>query len=198
MKNRLVWTAMMCLCLSTVELIAQDDSVQSNTNDYSIRGVLGGGYSRDVSLFEDVANDLTLNRNQFSVFGRFLWQPGNLLSGGFEVSYMNFYSVKSDLGGQAVRTAVPIYMVFQMSAWEQVDFTVGYGIAILSSVITGGTGSTIESSTISTSVYGSAAYRYPLSDKLDIGGEVRYSIFDHLDDKTLAVSILFSYTFSEY
>ena len=178
---------------------AQTDTAAKEEVLYSTSILLGGGYSRDVSDFSGTTTtDLDLNRNQFSVFARFLWKPGNLLTGGIEVGYMNFYSVTGPMGGKSVRTAVPIYFVFSMSPIERLDLTIGYGFGLLSSVVTGPGIDVIESSTFSNAVLGAASYRVPVSKDLEIGGEVRYTRFDKLGDNAVAVSVILRYALFEY
>ena len=106
------------LVATSLSVLAQTDGdvIAPETKLYTVTGFLIGGYVRDISGLEDTQNDLTINRNQFSVAGRVMWHPGNLLSGGLEGGYMNFYSLKNDSGGLAVRSAVPLYMVFSMTA----------------------------------------------------------------------------------
>lgn len=189
------------LIVGSLSLSAQTDEVEPRTDarTYSLTGFLIGGYVRDISGLEDTQNDLSINRNQFSVAGRIMWHPGNLLSGGIEGGYMNFYSLKNDEGGLAVRSAVPLYMVFSMTAWDRVDFGLGYGLGILSSTISSETtGNSVVSGTVSTAWFLSAGYRAPISDRFSIGGEVRYSNLDKLDDKTLSASAVLSYRLLDY
>ena len=197
MNRLLMLISLLCMC---VPVAAQDNDSTgaSEERSYTFTGQLIGGYVRDLTEFEDTRNDLDVNRNQFSVAARFLWRPGNLLSGGMEIGYMNFYSVSNDSGGKAVRSVVPMYLVFSMTAWDRVDFGLGYGIGILSSDISGRSGDPIVSSTISTAWFLSAGYRHPINDRLSIGGEARYSNFDKLDDRTLSISAVISYQLFEY
>lgn len=180
--------------------VAQDaEPIQAPvTPPYTITGQVIGGYVRDLTEFEDTQNDLDVNRDQFSVAGRFLWRPGNLLSGGLEFGYMNFYSVSNSVGGKAVRSAIPLYLVFSMTAWDRVDFGIGYGIGLLSSNVSGPAGDPVTSSTVSTSYFLSTGYRHPIDARFSLGGEVRYSNFDKLDDQTLSVSAVISYRLFEY
>ena len=191
---------MLSLLCITIPVSAQDEEPINapEGRPYTFTGQVIGGYVRDLTEFEDTRNDLDVNRNQFSVAGRFLWRPGNLLSGGLEFGYMNFYSVSNDIGGKAVRSVIPMYLVFSMTAWDRVDFGLGYGLGILSSNISGPAGDPVNSSTISTAWFLSTGYRHPINDKLSIGGEARYSNFDKLDDRTLSVSAVISYQLFEY
>jgi len=188
------------MACSMVAASAQDGEPISapETRPYSFTGIIGGGYVRNLTEFEDTQNDLDVNRNQFSVYGRFLWRPGNLLSGGLEFGYMNFYSVSNDRGGKAVRSAIPLYLVFSMTLWDRVDLGIGYGVGLLSSTISGQAGDPVSSSTVSSSYLLSAGYHHPLNEQLSLGGEVRYSNFDKLDDQTLSVNVVLSYLLFEY
>jgi len=197
MKQTLLVIAVLC---TPLVMWAQD--TESNVTiipapPYSVTGQLIGGYLRDVSDFEDTQNNLTVNRDQFSIAARALWRPGHLLAGGLEFGYMNFYSVANNNGGKAVRSAIPLYLVFSMTAWERVDFGLGYGVGLLSSTITGAN-ETISSSTVSTSFFISAGYRHPITNELSIGGEARYTTFDKLDDRTMAISAVIAYRLFEY
>ena len=197
---RTTLTTLTLLLLGVLSAVAQNESMEtpaSNEKTYELTAMVGGGYSRDVSSFEDSRNDLSLNRNQFSLFGRVMWRPGNLLSGGLEFGYMNFYSVSNNNGGKAVRNAIPLFLLFSMSPFDGLDVTVGYGFAFMGATVEGNAGS-VSSSTSSTALMAALSYRYPVTDKLQIGGEARFSNFDHLDDRTISISAVVSYLITSY
>jgi hypothetical protein len=188
--------------LAAVSLAKAQSEAEANTptsseKTYTITALVGGGYSRDISQFEASQQGLTLNRNQFSLFGRVLWRPGNLLTGGLEVGTLNFYSVSNSAGARSVRSAIPIYLLFSMSPVRGLDLGFGWGFAFMSSTAEGPNGSA-GSSSFSKAIMTSAVYTYPISTDWRVGGEVRYSYFDHLDDHTFAVSAVVSYVISEY
>ncbi len=197
MKQTLLVIAVLCAPLVMQAQDAEADVQVIPAQPYAVSGQLIGGYVRDVSAFEDTQNDLSVNRDQFSIAARALWRPGHLLAGGLEFGYMNFYSVSNNNGGKAVRSAIPLYLVFSMTAWDRVDFGLGYGVGLLSSTITGAN-ETITSSTVSTSFFFSAGYHHPITDELSIGGEARYTSFDKLDDRTMAISAVIAYRLFEY
>lgn len=186
------------LIISLVVVCPYVDAIaQSADTVYSFSGIIGGGYLRDVSEFAAPKAGLDINRNQFSVFARIMWQPEHLLSGGIEGGYSVFYSVTAKDRATAIRSAVPFYLVLSMKVLDGLSATAGFGLGIESSTVLG-IGKTINSSALSFAQMGALQFIKALDEAVSLGGEVRYTGLDLYDDHVISLSILVSYKLLEY
>lgn len=174
-----------------------DAMAQSADTVYSFSAIIGGGYLRDVSEFAAPKAGLDINRNQFSVFARIMWQPEHLLSGGIEGGYSVFYSVKAKDRATAYRSAVPFYLVLSMKVLDGLSATAGLGLGIESSTVLG-IGESINSSALSFAQMGALQYVKAMDDTFSLGGEARYTNLDLYDDHVISLSILVSYKLLDY
>lgn len=175
-------------------LIAADDSTA-----YSFEGQVGGGYIRNLSTFE-YAPPGELSQNGFNGFARFMWSPEHLLDVGVEIGYTQLYSITppdSSPIDRSTLVAYPIYLVLSMRPVDPLYLTVGFGSAILSSVVTDADGNTAVTSA-STSVYLSAAYMPYITENLRLGGEVRATSFDRYKDFNMSINVGLAYTLWRY
>lgn len=170
---------------------------QNTDTLYTFNATIGGGYSLDVSEFAAPKTGLDINRNQYSLFARLMWQPEHLLSGGIEGGYAVFYSVVAQSRSSAYRSAIPIYLVLSMKVLDGLSATTGFGIGIASSTVFG-SGETINSSSVSFALMGAVQYMKAINDDFSLGGEARYTSMDLYDDELVSLSILLSYKLLEY
>jgi hypothetical protein len=189
--------AYLLIISSVIICLGTDVSAQNTDTLYSLNATIGGGYSLDISELAAPTTGLEINRNQYSVFARLMWQPEHLLSGGIEGGYTVFYSVNAQDRGSAYRSAVPFYLVLSMKILDGLSATTGFGVGIASSTVIG-IGETINSSSVSFALMGAIQYLKPISDKFSLGGEARYTSLDLYDDELISLSILITYKLLEY
>jgi hypothetical protein len=178
--------------VTSASVAASDDSV------YTFDGIVGGGYVYNVSDFDYGVDGLSHNGG--NGFARFLWSPEHILDVGVEIGFTNLYSI-TPAGESAIESsslvAYPFYLVLSMQPVDRFSVTLGYGMAILSSVVDDGSSQTGVTSA-STSVYASVAYLAPINDRLRIGGEARLTSFDRYRDANLSFNVLLSYSLIRY
>ena len=200
MKQTLVVAAVALAVITGMQAqeVEQVEAEGADEKVYYLFVEAGGGYLRDLSRFEYDEPELSINRNQWSMFGRIMWRPGNLLKGGLEFGYNEMYVVEdTETGGEAVRSSVPLFLVFAMSPFDGINASIGYGVAFMNSKATGPNGEA-NGSIISTAVMGALSYQFPITEDWRVGLEGRYTYMDHLDDHLLSASVLISYTLHTY
>ncbi len=176
------------LLLSAVTASAGGDTLST------LEGVAGGGYVYNISDFEYGVSGL--RRNGGNAFARVLWSPEHILDVGLEFGFTNLYGIDPPASSAVTRSslvAYPIYIVASMTPLTNFSATVGFGTAILSSVVETDAGTTGTTSA-STSVFGAIQYMAPVADKLQIGGELRLSSFDRYRDANVSFNVLVSYS----
>ncbi len=186
--------ALLVLAVGHGALIAADDSTA-----YSFEGHVGGGYVRNLSTF-DYAPPGELSQNGFNGYARFMWSPEHLLDVGVEVGITELYAITppdSSLVDKSSLIAYPLYLVLSMRPVDPLYLTVGFGSAVLSSVVTDAEGNTGVTS-VSTSVFLSAAYMPYVTENLRLGGEVRATSFDRYKDFNVSVNVGLAYTLWRY
>lgn len=190
MKNLFV---LIVLVLAAGTASASDDST------YSFEGHIGGGFVKNLSTF-DYAPPGDLTQSGFNGYARFMWSPEHLLDLGVEIGITSLYSITppdSSPIDKSTLNAYPFYLVLSMQPVDNFYFTGAFGSAILSSVAVEASGNTAVTS-VSTSVYLSAAYLQPLNDKLRLGGEIRATSFDRYKDFNLSFNVTLAATLFRY
>lgn len=186
--------AILMLVVGLGSLSAADDSTA-----YSFEGHVGGGYVRNLSTFE-YAPPGELSQNGFNGYARFMWSPEHLLDIGVEIGYTQLYSITppdSSPVDKSTLIAYPLYLVLSMRPIDPLYLTVGFGSAILSSVVADAEGNTGTTSA-STSVYLSAAYMPYITENLRLGAEVRATSFDRYKDFNMSFNVGLAYTLWRY
>ncbi len=190
--KKLILLLAIAASLHATATAASDDSL------FTFDGVIGGGYVYNISDFTYGVDGLSHNGG--NGFARLLWSPEHILDVGVEIGFTNLYSIRP-AGESAIESsslvAYPFYLVLSMKPVDRFAVTIGYGMAILSSVVDDGTTQTGVTSP-STSVYGSVAYMAPIDERLRIGGEARLTSFDRYRDANLSFNVLLSYSLIRY
>ncbi len=148
-------------------------------------------------------NNLVLAKNKvnelnYSFVGRIMWEPGNLLSLGFETGYNRFYSVdlSTSNNGTAhiVNAAIPIQLVISMKFLRSyyANFTMGQSM-LLNRVGTSNYGR-YDANVVSLGDFGAAiGYRKAWKPRFTIGGELKGYYSSKLDDKNIALVFVVGY-----
>ena len=174
-------------------------SLQAQT--YQLNGFIGLGYSRFIS---DMNFD-GLNKNGYSGTLRLMWQPEHLLKIGIETGYYRLYSfeqknVDTEFGttnAQSSLNAVPVFINIAMQIIEPIEIFAGVGPTFLSTSFES-FGSKSESSQISTSFIAGANYFHDISDKIKIGGELKYYRINKIEDSTITLQFMFVYNLFDW
>ena len=152
------------------------------------------GYVRNVSHFESPIPGINQNGAAGSL--RFMWQPGHLLSAGFEVGSTRVYSVEQSMADgstlHATLNAVPLLAVFSMSPWQRLHLNLGTGFAISKSSVSS-LGNDASASGFGSAFMFSAAYLLPVGTRFGMGGEMKFLRMNQYDDNNLSFNLALSY-----
>jgi hypothetical protein len=170
---------------------------------YSLTAYGGFGYVRNISSFDYEFPGL--NKNGILGNIRIMWEPEYLIHGGIEVGRSDIYSVdqsniSTDSGSTNLETDLyswTFMLVFSMSPLTNLEINAGTGWGF--NTVNNTAFEDESTSTEAGSVFMvSAAYYYPISEKLKAGAEIRFMHLPKYDDQTLAIQLSIAYTFLEY
>ena len=150
-------------------------------------------------------NNLVVAKNHVNVFnyslvGRFMWEPEHFLSLGIETGYNRLYtvSVSSPTDGSAhiINTAIPIQIVVSIKFLQHFYGNFSMGQSILLNHATSSNSGDFSATAWSFADIGAAlGYRYHLKNRFSIGGEAKFFYSTHLNDKNLALVFVAGYNF---
>jgi len=174
---------------------------RAGENPYRLYLVGGAGYTAYIA---DTPPG-TDNKGGFSGTVRVLWKPDHRLSLGIETGYLSLYSidqknVSTDFGPTdifALRSAVPIAIVFTMDIIEGLQITVGGGEFIVYGT-TESFGNKVSSSALTTSFMGAASYFWPVNEILEIGGEAKWYHASKFEDTGLSFQVMGRWKFLQW
>ncbi len=148
-------------------------------------------------------NNLQIGKNNvnefnYSITGRFMWEPEHLLSLGFETGYYRLYTFNG-LGAAQVHitnTAIPLQVVISMRlpAAFYVNFSMGQ--SILHNSATSGTAPAFKASALSVADFsGTLGYRYKLNNRFSISAEGKYYYSSSFVDRNIALFFVGGFRF---
>mgnify|MGYP003492578144 FL=1 len=170
---------------------------------YRLTAYGGFGYVRNISSFDYEFPGL--NKNGLLGNIKIMWEPEYLIHGGIEVGRSDIYSVDqsnipTDSGSTNLQTDLyswTFMFVFSMSPISNLEINAGTGWVF--NTVNNTAFNEESTSTEAGSVFlVSAAYYYPISEKLKAGAEIRFMHLPKYDDQTLAIQLSIAYTFLEY
>lgn len=131
---------------------------------------------------------------------RFMWEPEHRVSIGLESGYYTVYSLDrpasgSIPGGTAKLTTIPLLLSFRIRVLPNFYLSGGPGMAIMYSNVSV-LGNTAESSFLSmANLHVSAMYRKQISERFDLGGEVKFLNFGKTEDYGYSIQVVGAYRF---
>ena len=168
---------------------------------YQLNSYIGLGYSRFIS---DMNFD-GLNKNGYSGTLRFMWQPEHLLRIGIETGYYRLYSfeqesIQTEFGATSAQSsldALPVFLNMTMQIIRPLEIFVGVGPTILFTSFES-FGNKSESSQISTSYIIGGTYTHKISEKIKLGGELKYYRINKIEDGTITLQFMFVYNLFQW
>jgi len=191
------------IILFAILFLSNTGFTQNTDSIYSLTVYGGFGYVRNISSFDYEFPGL--NKNGLNGNIKIMWEPEYLIHGGIEVGRSDLYSVDqsnipTDSGTTNLQTDVyswTIMMIFSMSPLSNLEINAGTGWGF--NTVNNSAFDYKSTSTEAGSVFlVSAAYYYPVSEKLKAGAEIRFMHLPKYDDQTLAIQLSIAYTFLEY
>lgn len=172
----------------SVSVVAQAQEVKPK--NWSIGA--GVGWFHYINTL-DVGADLAKTNHVGYTF-RFMWEPEHRLAIGLESGYYTVYSIERP-AGTAKLSAIPLLFSFRIRVLPDFYLSGGPGMTIMYSNVTV-LGSSAESSFLSmANLHVSAMYRKRISDRFDLGGEVKFLNFGKTEDYGYSVQVVGAYRF---
>lgn len=180
-------------------------SVYAQTADslYNLTAYVGGGYVRNITSFD--YEYASLNRNGFLANLRVMWKPDYLIRAGFEVGKTDVYSVNeanvpTEYDTTDIKTDVYAWsfmIVFSISPFKNFEVNLGTGHA-LTTVNNTSFGNESTSTNGGSAFMISTGYYFPLSNDLQLGGELRGMKIAKYDDYLISLQVSLAYKFLEW
>lgn len=174
-------------------------SAQQRDTTYKIIIEIGGGYG----LSKDSVSQ-PVSRYGFSGMLRVMWKPDHRLKVGIETGWLQIASlddevIKNEFGTvklNASLNAIPVMAVFDMDIWRLNLYT-GLGYYYVLSTIS------VENEEITNTkwnvgFYLALAYKYPLSEKIKLCGELKWCSIGELGKTILLAEVFVSYNLFEW
>ena len=148
-------------------------------------------------------NNLVLGKEyvrefNYSIAGRFMWEPEHLLSLGIESGYYRLYTLdfKEQSQARIVNTAIPIQLIVCMKFLKTFYFNFSFGQSILLNKVSDSAYGNINSSTLSLGDFaGAFGYRTQLKGRISLGVETKLFYSSKLEDKNISLLFLAGYSF---
>ena len=161
---------------------------------FSIYGGIGPNY-----YFNNLVIGKSLvNSFNYSFSGRFMWEPGHLLSLGIESGYYRLYTLNTPDSTQAhiANSAIPIQLVLSMKFLKAFYVNFSMGQSILLNKVKSQTYGNFDASTWSLAdLAGTIGYRQRLTERISIGAEIKYFYSSGFVDRNIAIFFVCGYTF---
>lgn len=174
-------------------------SAQAKDTTYKIAVECGGGYG----LSKDSMSQ-SVSRYGYSGMLRIMWKPDHLLRVGLETGWLRIASinneeVKNEFGTvklNATLTAIPVMTVFEMALWRLNLYT-GLGYYYVMSTI-GAEDEELTNTKWNIGFYLALAYKYPLSEKINLCSELKWCSIGELGKTILLAQVFVSYNLFEW
>jgi len=193
------------------ELIAQDstkindkDSAEVNVQQkgrYAFILYAGGGwfnYIGSVGSSGIASNTAVVRARPTSTF-RIMWHPDHRLRVGIESGYENFYTytVQNDTSsGKVNLRGIPLLLVWSMAVTKRLNIFAGFGYYLLTTDLN--YKGHVKSSAFSLGTNVSVNYVQPLSPKLGIGAELKWTNATQTKDYGISAQVLLVWKFFEW
>jgi len=177
-----------------IVLATMFSSIHAQT--YHLNGYAGIGYARFITDMDYSG----LNKNGFSGTLRIMWQPEHLLRVGLETGYYNLYTftqdrIETEFGSTDVHSslrALPVFISWAMQVSSNIEIFIGSGPTFLYTAFDS-FGIEAKSTQISTSYIVGGTYTRRITDKIKLGGELKYYRINKIEDGTLTLQFMFVY-----
>ncbi|PWT70744.1 MAG: hypothetical protein C5B59_20285 [Bacteroidetes bacterium] len=148
-------------------------------------------------------NNLVIGKNRvnefnYSFIGRFMWEPGHLLSVGVESGYYRLYTLTTPqpTNARIANSAVPIHIVVSMKFLKNFYFNFTMGQSMLINKASSDTYGNADAVTWSLADFGSSVgFRHRFKSRISIGMETRYYYSTGNDDSNIALVAMVGYNF---
>ncbi len=207
--NKLVIAVFFSALLFNGELFAQDiakakDSLEVNVQQkgkYAFILYGGGGWFNYIGSIgaPGIANNTSVTRSRPTSTFRIMWHPDHRLRVGIESGYTNFYTYtvkEGNTSGKVNLTGVPILLVWSMAITKRVNVFAGIGYYLLTTDLN--YNGSVKSSTFSLGTNVSVNYVHPITPKLGVGAELKWTGASQTKDYGISAQVLLAWKFLEW
>jgi hypothetical protein len=166
---------------------------------FKLVAYVGGGLSRYISVAgtpSGMSTDVSKTGPAATV--RVMWRPEHLLSVGLETGWTKLYSYKSTSGppAQVYYSQVPLYLVWCMRFWEELNIFGGYGYSRVNTNMD--FEGNVNIGTWSMGWVAACSYEQPLSKTMGIAAELKYINAVESQDGAITLQVHFVWNFYEW
>jgi hypothetical protein len=172
--------------------------VNAQTKKHRLALYLGAGpnyYFNNLEIGKGLIQPLN-----YSFVGRFMWEPGRLITLGIESGYYQMYTATYDkVSGEQIRIskiAVPIQLVSSIKIWQHyyANFSIGQ-TSIVSKVNGPSIGSSQSGSWSLADFSVGGGYRYMFKSRISVAVEAKFFYSTKYQDGNLGLVFLVGYKF---
>lgn len=183
------------ICLVSFQGMTQTEKpIKVKKHRFSFYGGVGPSYFFN-NLYSSKDKVNTLN---YSIVGRFMWEPPFLLSLGIETGYFRLFSVNYDqpINAQVSNSAIPIQMVVSMKLTKNYYFNFAMGQSILINKASAVGYGNFDAHNWSLADFSATfGYKYKFKSRVSVGAETKFFISSAYNNATLALLVMGGYNF---
>ena len=200
-----------CLLLHNGKTQAQDtaivkakDSIEVNVQQkgqYAFILYAGGGWLSYVGSVGSpgIAANTSVTRSHPTGTARIMWHPDHRLRFGLESGYTNFYTYTVQNGSSAGKvklTGIPMLFVWSMAITKRINVFAGIGAYYMTTDLD--YKGSVASHSLSLGINASINYVQPISPKLGIGAELKWTDVTQTKDYGVSAQLLLVWKFLEW
>ncbi len=192
--------------LCSEKMVAQDekDTINDNVNikgRYSFVLYTGGGwftYAGSVGSAGTATDRAIVRTHPIGTF-RIMWHPDHRLRIGLESGYTTFYSYKlrnGNIPGKVKLTGIPLLVVWSMAITKRINIFAGIGSYLLTTDLS--YQGKVTSNAFSLGINAAVNYVQPLTKKLGIGAEIKWTEASQTKDYGVSAHLMLVWKFLEW
>lgn len=191
--SKIVWALLISLVAGSA--CAQSDAAQPKQRGFvAYAGIGPNYYFNNLVLTKNKVNELN-----YSVIGRFMWEPEHRLSLGIETGYVRLYTEKfSGSNGDVhiINGAIPILLTASMKVRKSFYVNFGMGRSFMLNRVTTSNYGNFNATILSLSdLSGTIGYKRQLNRRISLCTEAKFYYAAKADDKNIALVFLMGYSF---
>ncbi|HEY4323804.1 MAG TPA: hypothetical protein VGN20_07450 [Mucilaginibacter sp.] len=195
MNLKKIIIGVLVIACSTPAIAQTNNSSQSGEQKhFAIYGGLGPNfYFNNLVIGKNLVNEFN-----YSIVGRFMWEPGHLLSLGIETGYYRLYTLDTPAPTQAhiANSAIPLQVVLSMKFLKAFYFNLSMGQSILHNRVNSETYGNFDANKVSVADFtGTLGYRRMLNNRFSIGAEAKYFYSSSFVDENIALVFVGGFRF---
>jgi hypothetical protein len=188
-----IFVGIFIIACATKSMAQTTDSQQKEKHFAIYAGIGPNYYFNNLQVGHDFVNEFN-----YSIVGRFMWEPGHFLSIGVESGYYRLYTLNAPAPAQVhiSNTAIPIQIVVSMKFLKAFYGSLSMGQSILKNDDHSATYGDFSTHAVSLADFtGTVGYRHMLTNKFSIGTEAKYFYSSSFTDKNIALVFVGGFRF---